>query len=386
MPLGQSKTFTTQAYLRANYQTDDEEAGLVEASLSFFEYDTQDGRTPALCRIDDSHYLCAYEGKDGDGWAVVLEVNPDTWNVTKKTPFEFDIQDGKTPALAQIDDTHYLCAYQGKDDDGWAVVLTVVPGTWLIITGIPFEFDTQDGKMPALAQIDSTHYLCTYEGKDQDGWACVIEIDSLLYTITKKSSFEFDTDKGMEPALAQIDSTHYLCAYCGQSDDGWAVVLEVNPITWNISAVKTFEFDTQDGRNPDLVKIRDTHYLCAYEGAGSDGWVVALTVDRTSYEVGRYMPFEYDGANGGAPGLIWIKDNYYICAYSGGGGKGKAVALKITANGENIETVASLEFENGSCNAPELVKIDNSYFICAYQGPQDDGWAGVLRYGAPVLP
>ena len=101
--------------------------GLPRRQHPFLSTIPQDGRTPALCQIDSTHYLCAYEGKDGDGWAVVLEVNQSNWNVTKKTPFEFDTQDGHTPALAEIDSTHYLCAYEGKDGDGWAVVLEVNP-------------------------------------------------------------------------------------------------------------------------------------------------------------------------------------------------------------------------------------------------------------------
>ena len=56
--------------------------------------------------------------------AIVLTVDLTTWNITKNTPFEFDADRGKAPAVTKIDATHYLCAYQGKDDDGWAVLLS----------------------------------------------------------------------------------------------------------------------------------------------------------------------------------------------------------------------------------------------------------------------
>ena len=44
-------------------------------------------------------------------------------------------------------------------------------------------------------------------------------------TISKQTAYEFDTVKGKFCELARIDNTHYLCAYAGPGDDGWAVIL-----------------------------------------------------------------------------------------------------------------------------------------------------------------
>ena len=60
-----------------------------------FEFDTQDGHTPALVKIDSTHYLCAYTGSGSDGWVVVLGVNGASWTVSKYTPFEYDTQNGE---------------------------------------------------------------------------------------------------------------------------------------------------------------------------------------------------------------------------------------------------------------------------------------------------
>ena len=45
------------------------------------------------------------------------------------------------------------------------------------------------------------------------------------WTISQGASYEFDTIKGMTPALAQIDTGHYLCTYEGNGGKGWSVVL-----------------------------------------------------------------------------------------------------------------------------------------------------------------
>ena len=233
---GQDKSFTTKVYIRAG-------SGETISSGTPHEFDTIEGRTPALSQIDSTHYLCAYTGSGDDGWATILTVNTETWTITKGTPFEFDADKGKTPALAQIDSTHYLCAYEGgsggNPDNGWATILTVNTGSWTITNGTPFEFDADKGKTPALAQIDSTHYLCAYEGgpggNSNDGWATILTVNTGTWTITNGTPFEFDTVKGNTPALSQIDSTNYLCAYTGGGDDGWATVLTVNTGTWTIT-------------------------------------------------------------------------------------------------------------------------------------------------------
>jgi len=91
------------------------------------------------------------------------------------TPYEFDTQKGQTPALSKIDDTHYLCSYAGSGDDGWTVVLTADPTTWAITKGTSLEYDTSKGKVPALEKIDNNHHLCAYQGNNDDGWSVVLE-------------------------------------------------------------------------------------------------------------------------------------------------------------------------------------------------------------------
>ncbi len=384
--LGRDKTFTANAYLRTNYQDDDTGWILTKLSTSWYEFNTTNGRSPALCQINDTHYLCAYEGDGEDGWAVVLEINTTNWSITPKTPFEYDTQKDTFPALAKIDGTHYLCAYQGEGDDGWAVVLTVNTGNWNITTAETLEFDIKDGRTPALCQIDNTHYLCAYEGDGSDGWAVVLTVNTGTWNISAETPSEFDATNGQNPALAEIDDTHYLCAYRGPGDDGWAVVLTVNTGTWNISAGTPFEFDTANGMEPELSQINSTHYLCAYRGPGDDGWVVVLTVNTGTWTITKNTPFEYDTQNGEEPALSKIDDTHYLCAYRGNGDDGWAVVLTVDNGLWSITEETPLEFDTQQGLYPTLSKIDDTHYLCAYEGVGNDGWAVVLSLGPPLLP
>ena len=220
---------------------------------------------------------------------VTLAIAPSTQTssdavstITKSAAYEFDSSKGKTPTLVQIDSTHYLCAYSGDGDDGWAVVLTVNTGNWTISKGTPFEFDSSKGMRPALAQIDGTHYLCTYTSDEDDGWVTVLTVNTSTWTLSQGTPFEFEQGKGMEPALVGMGSDNFLCAYRGDGDDGYSMVLIVDTDTWTISHQSfAFEFDTNTGKTPALTQIDTDHYLCAYAGNDDDGWSVVLMPSTT---------------------------------------------------------------------------------------------------------
>ena len=198
-----------------------------------------------------------------------------------ETPYEFDSIKGKHCDLARIDDTHFLCAYTGDGDDGWAVILIVDPETWEITKGTPFEYDSIKGKEADLARIDSTHFICAYQGKAKDwAYATVLTVNTVSNTVVQESVYlvenESDEFSVKKPAIVHMTENDFLLAYEGEGHDGFAVVLEVDTGTWAISMKTPLEFDTKKGKDADLLQIDSIHYLCAYGGDGNDGWAVIL--------------------------------------------------------------------------------------------------------------
>jgi hypothetical protein len=380
--MSQDKTLITSAYLRANGNN---QAGFTKGTP--FEYDVQKGQAPALLQIDSTHYLCAYAGNLDDGQAVVLTVDTDTWNISTETPFEYDAVNGQTPALSQIDSNHYLCAYSGPGDDGWAVVFTVDNGTWEITGETPFEFETNNATAPALARIDESHYLCVYADKFSDGHAVVLTVNTSTWEITEETPLEYDTVNADAAALAKIDNTHYLCAYSDKFNDGQAVVLTVNTGTWDITKETPLEYDTANGETPSLLQIDSTHYLCAYDGPDSDGWAVVLTVNTGDWSVSKETAFEYDASTGITPDLAQIDPNDYLCAYSGITGEGYAVVLTVDSGDWTISKGPTFEYESAMAAAPDLAQIDPNDYLCAFGGAGSDGWSVVLQpVGGQLLP
>jgi len=293
------------------------------------EFDSTNGQNPVLSQIDSTHYLCVYSGPGDDGWAVVLTVNTATWSITSETPFEYDGEMGAMPTVAKIDNSHYLCLYSDKFSDGQAVVLTVNTSNWDITKETPLEYDTNYAGTSALAKIDNSHYLCAYSDKFSDGLAVVLTVNTSNWNITKETPLEYDIMNGETPDLVQIDSTHYLCAYDGPDKDGWAVVLTVNTGNWSISRETAFEYDGTSGLTPDLAQIDPNDYLCAYVGPTSAGYAAILTVNPDDWTITRGTTFEYESTGATTPNITQIDPNNYLCAYTSLDNDGWSVVLQL---------------------------------------------------------
>ena len=158
-----------------------------------------------------------------------MTVDTGDWTITKETAFEFDINRASAPSLSRIDDTHYLCAYGGQTDVGLAVVLVVNPISWMITKGTPYIYDSDRGVLPTLAMLDPLHHFCAYTGKNDDGWMVTLTVNRSSWTITKGIPWEYDPTDGVNPAITKINDDHFLCVYQGRNNDGWAVVLSPVP-------------------------------------------------------------------------------------------------------------------------------------------------------------
>jgi hypothetical protein len=142
--------------------------GLPEEVADPFDYST-------TAKIDDEHVLLVWQGADDDGFAQVIETNLLTGGATPLgSPLEFASADNSWNKLIRINSTHYLNVWTGVDGDAFAQVLLVSLTTWAVTAiGSPLEFDTSSGEDFTLAQVDSNHFICFYEGPSSDGIATI---------------------------------------------------------------------------------------------------------------------------------------------------------------------------------------------------------------------
>jgi predicted secreted protein len=398
--LGRDQSFTAQAYLRTNAAGGSGEGQTVtEEPTSQFEFDTDNGQGGVLCRIDATHHLLVYKGgtgASGKGYATILIVNTGNWAISQGTKLVFDNKACGGPDLSPIDATNYLCVYQGDKADGYAVILTVNPATWTISKGTTYEFDEDNCSGPALSQIDSDDYLCAYSGSDGDGFAVILTVNTgaTPKTVSKGTPFEFETADAGQIALSNIDNTHHLCAYELASGAGVAVVLAVNTGTTPKTVTKEggapFQFEAQQAQMNELIKIDQNHYLCASRCWGAVGKALILTVNTVTWAIGKGATIQYDPDQGEYPCLEWISGNNYLLAYAGElpseSDVGKAIVLTVDTQTDTVSLGTDIVHDDKEGVSPDLSKVDDSHYLCAYEGLFNDGFATILTVGEEILP
>ncbi len=388
--LDQDMTFTTQAYIRTN-ALPSVSGSISKLSEPWLVFMPSIGLEPALAHMSGTKYLCAYRSNHDDGWARILTVNPTDWSVSAGSLLEYDTKQGITPALAKIDDTHVLCAYQGDRGDGWSHVLyETTPGE--LAEGPPKEFETADCIYPALCQIDTLHYLCAYaQESSMLVRAVVLTLDvGATWAVNRGPIIEFASDTYAKPGLARIDDTHYLCTYTGPGAGfyGRAVVLTVNTADWTITSETTCDFLTELVREPTLARIDEQHYLCAYRDFNFASYAIVLTVNTSTWTVSKEPASSLflEAQTKGQHALCRIDNTNFLCAYSGTNYMGQAVVLTVDTGSWSLSKKPTFEFDSVKCLSPALCQIDASHFLCAYAGLDDVGYTGVLEIVTPILP
>ena len=116
----------------------------------------------------------------------------------------FDINDFTNPTvdvdtirLVQVEAV-FTDATVGTQDKTFTTSVFLYCNDEKFTQGTPFEFDTVKGKRPALSQIDSTHYLCAYKGDGDDGWATGLSVDTATLVFTQASAIDVYTIRGKE--------------------------------------------------------------------------------------------------------------------------------------------------------------------------------------------
>jgi len=214
-------------------------------------------------------------------------------------------------------------------------------------------------------------------------------IPSVMLDMTSGPTTSYACDLVCQPALIKIDDTHHLCAYRGSNLRHWAVVLTVDPATWTVTTETPSEVTpTIYAYEPDLAKIDDAHYLYALHTNMSQAIAVVLAVNTSDWTITKAMadPYYQFSDAAGSLELCQIDGTSFLCAYGGGGGDGLATVLTVDTSDWSLSHGAPFTFESGTCAEPVLCRIDAQHYLCAHTGSLDTGYGGVLELSGGVLP
>ena len=227
-------------------------------------------------------YVIAYTGDTDDGFLKTVQIagSGEIGN-EEIDSFEFDVVKGKTPDIIPISGDVYAIAYAEDGDDGRLITVTIANDgqiTEAIIDSV--EFDNAKGKTPNIIHISGNVYAIAYAGDGDDGWLITgtITADGQI-TDTVIDTLEFDTSQGKTPNIIPISGDVYAIAYAGNADAGSLKTVTIatdGQITDPV--IDTLEFDSAKGKTPNIIPVSGDVYAIAYAGNGDDGFLKTLTI------------------------------------------------------------------------------------------------------------
>ena len=212
---------------------------------------------------------------------------------------------------------------------------------------------------------EKVEWVPTISGFDIYEWAAydVTEIDYSLY----------NTSASRYPSLVMIDSTHFIIAYTGIASDGYISTHSVDGDCDNITLIDKLEFNAIQAKHNSLAKIDNTHVVLAYNDQYSDGVVATFNVN-TLYDIMNIDYIEHDTSDNSYNSIVVIDSTHFILAYTGSGGDGFIKTFSMDADCDNIAQIDSLEHDTSYALHSSLIKIDDTHFMLAYSG-------GASQYG-----
>ena len=227
-------------------------------------------------------YVIAYTGDTDDGFLKTVQIagSGEIGN-EEIDSFEFDVVKGKTPDIIPISGDVYAIAYAEDGDYGRLITVTIANDgqiTEAIIDSV--EFDNAKGKTPNIIHISGNVYAIAYAGDGDDGWLITGTITAAgQITDTLIDSLEFDPVKGKTPNIIPISGNVYAIAYAGDLDDGFLITVTIatdGQITDTV--IDTLEFDTSQGKTPNIIPISGDVYAIAYAGNADAGSLKTVTI------------------------------------------------------------------------------------------------------------
>lgn len=194
-------------------------------------------------------------------------------------------------------------------------------------------------------------------------------------------TLEYDTANGKVPDILHISGDVYAVAYLGPDSDGFVETYTIGAdgaIT--DTAIDTLEFDTAAGDTPDIIHVTGNHYAIAYQSSNDDGFIKTVTID-SSGNIGNTVTdtLEFDSGNGEYPSIVQVDTDTYAIAYNGPDDDGWLATVDIDSGGNIAGAVTdTLEFDTTKALYPAMVAVDGNTFAIAYEGDGDDGWLATV--------
>jgi hypothetical protein len=297
---------------------------------------------------------------------------------------EFDTVYGQTPDIINVSGNTYAVAYRGNSNYGFLKTVEIeTDGTITNKVLDSLEFDTSNCSFPDIVRVSEGIFAIAYQGQGNDGFIKTVVIapdGNIGNTVT--DTLEFDTQNGREPDMIHISGNIYAIAYRGNNADGYVITVEITP-KGDIAKKTTdsLEYDTSDGYYPDIIHISGDIYAIAYRGSGGDGFITTVEINEKGKITNKIIDsLEFDTSDCYYPNIINISGDVYAIAYEGNGNDGFLKTVQIASNSDISNSVIdTLEFNGSNGREPVIIHVTGDIYAIVYRGDGNDGFVTTVE-------
>lgn len=350
--------------------------------LTSLEHDISNGTYNSLARIDATHFVLSYVGASGYGYVKTFSIAEDG-TVTeidslKYTPSTYS---ATYSCVCVLDGTHFMVACN-TNADGYLFTFSYDANYNNITLIDTLLYDSGGGQYSSIVKIDSNHVALAFMASY--GYLATFSFDSNYDNITEIDRLQTGIAYGNDNSLVKTDNTHLLLAFADNPPHGFIKTYSIDSSCDNITEIDSLEFDATNGTMNSLVMIDLTHFILAYAGEGNDGYIRTFSIDANCDNITPIAVTEHDTTLGYYNSLQKIDSTHFILAYSGSGTDGYVKVFSIDDAYGNITQISSIEHDetNGTWNSAAYY---NTQLYLAYSGVDTDGFVKVFSVaGAPI--
>ena len=189
----------------------------------------------------------------------------------------------------------------------------------------------------------------------------------------------FGPNYGLDTDIIHISGGVYCVAFRGDGDDGYLATFSITDNGMIKNIISYYEFETNYCYEPDLINIAPDIYAIAYEGPGNDGFIKTVMIDQFGQiKTPAIDTLEFDTINGRYPDIIHVFGSTYAIAYVGPDDDGYIVTISIDISGNiqdtTLEKSIFCDTEAGfSVSEPRIIIVSKNVYAIVFRNPDDDG-------------
>lgn len=281
--------------------------------------------TLSVAVLDTTHIAISFRESNGYGKSIIGVITNED-ELTFGSEYTFQANTGNAIyKTIKIDSTHFITIFTRIDT--LAIIGTVANGTEISFGTASITTFSSDSYYIDGCLLDSTHFVVIARDKDSGKGLATIGTITSGTTITFGSNYEYTTST-YDQSVQKIDATHFVIAFSDGANGAYGTSIIGTVSSGNQIAFGTkYAYGTTAGYYDNAITIIDsTHFVVAYTGSDSDGFVKYGTIagnGSISYETG----VEFNNADTSSIDITTLDSTHFVVVYRDDGNTGKGTAI-----------------------------------------------------------